>query len=83
MNSHTIATQIGIVTQLMGVGYLVYAAYGTSQKLAKYKANITYDNFSSAIADLAHEVSSQYSQQLKGFLAVAFGSLLQLYGAFA
>lgn len=81
MNCQVIATIAGILLQLGGAAYLVYQSRFTAQRLAKYKTNITYDNFSSAIDDLAHEVHGQFSQQLKGFVAVAFGSLLQLYGA--
>ena len=81
MNCHVIATLVGIVLQLGGAAYLVYQARYTSKKLAKYKANVTYDNFASAIEDLAHEVHGQFSQQVRGFVAVALVSLLQLYGA--
>lgn len=81
MNCHIIATLFGIVLQVLGAGYLVWQARGTASKLAKYKSNITYGNFADAIADLAHEVHGQFKQQMLGFLLLAFGSALQVYGA--
>jgi hypothetical protein len=81
MNYHLFATLLGMVLQLGGAAYLVYQSRFTATKLAKYKANITYDTFASAVEDLAHEVHGQFAQQVRGFIAVAMGSLLQLYGA--
>lgn len=34
-----------------------------------------------AIDDLAHELAGQFKQQMRGFLVVGAGSVLQLYGA--
>jgi hypothetical protein len=82
MNYQLLATLSGIVLQVVGAGYLVWQARFTASKLAKYKANITYDNFAAAIDDLAHEVHGQFKQQMHGFLLVAIGSALQFYGAF-
>ena len=81
MNCHVIATLGGIILQLLGAGYLVKQARFTAIKLAKYKSNITYANFSAAIGDLAHEINGQFKQQMRGFLLVGLGSALQFYGA--
>jgi CHASE3 domain sensor protein len=81
MNCHIIAALVGIILQLLGAGYLVWQARFTANKLAKYKSNITYDNFSAAIDDLAHEINGQFKQQMRGFLLVGAGSILQFYGA--
>jgi hypothetical protein len=81
MDSHLFATLVGIVLQVCGAAYLVYQSRFTAAKLAKYKANVTYDNFASAIDDLAHEVHGQFAQQVRGFIAVVIGSLFQFYGA--
>ena len=81
MNIHIAATLLGIVLQVAGAAYLVWQARGTSSKLAKYKANITWDNFAQAIDDLAHEVHGQFNLQVRGFVALLLGSGLQLYGA--
>lgn len=81
MNYSLLATLTGIVFQLFGAGYLVWQSKLTSNKLGKYKSNITYDNFSKAIDDLAHELHSQFKQQIIGFSLVALGALLQFYGA--
>lgn len=81
MDYSLLATLTGIGFQLLGAGYLVLQAKLTSSKLAKYKSNITYDNFSAAIDDLAHELHGQFKQQIIGFSLVALGALLQFYGA--
>jgi CHASE3 domain sensor protein len=81
MNCHVIATLVGIILQILGAGYLVWQARFTAIKLAKYKSNITYDNFGTAIDDLAQEINGQFKQQMRGFLLVGAGSLLQFYGA--
>ena len=60
MNDHVIATLVGIILQLLGAGYLVCQARSTAIKLAKYNSNITYDNFSTAIDDLAQEINGQF-----------------------
>lgn len=83
MNCHLLATLVGIIVQVSGAGYLVWKTHATSNKLARYKANITYDNFSSAIEDLAHEIHGQFRPQAIGFLLIAVGSSLQFYGALA
>ncbi len=81
MNSHVVATLIGIVFQVGGAAYLVWQARATSSKLAQYKASgITWNNFALVIEDLAHEIHDQFKLQLRGFVALAFGSALQLYG---
>jgi CHASE3 domain sensor protein len=80
MNCHVIATLVGIILQLLGAGYLVWQARFTAIKLAKYKSNITYDNFATAIDDLAQEINGQFKQQTRGFLLVGAGSVLQFYG---
>ena len=77
------ATLIGVILQLIGAGYLVYQSWRTSRKLAKYKAHVTYDTLGSTIDTLAHELGSQFAQQLVGFLFVVAGSALQLYAAAA
>ncbi|UWX03483.1 hypothetical protein H1235_10160 [Pseudoxanthomonas sp. NC8] len=76
-------TVIGIILQVTGALFLVFQAFRTSRKLGKYNAQVTYDNFSSIIADLARELGGQFQQQLLGFLFVLVGSALQLYGAVA
>jgi hypothetical protein len=81
MNCHIVASLLGIIFQLLGAGYLVWQSRFTSNKLAKYKSNITYDNFSAAIDDLAHEVSGQFKQQMRGFILIVAGSVLLFYGA--
>lgn len=81
MNQHVIATLVGILLQVGGAGYLVFHARCTSDVLAKYKSNVTYDNFAQAIDDLAHELHAQYGLQMRGFMALAAGSALQFYGA--
>lgn len=81
MTCQEISTLAGIVLQLLGAGYLVWQARYTAIKLAKYKSNITYDNFAPAIDDLAHEINGQFNQQMRGFLLVGLGSVLQFYGA--
>jgi hypothetical protein len=81
MNSHITATLIGIVCQVAGAAYLIWQARSTSSKLAKYKTNITWDNFAPAIDDLAHEIHNQFKLQLRGFAALALGSAFQFYGA--
>lgn len=80
MNHQILATIVGIIFQIFGAGWLVWQARFTSKKLIKYKSNITYDNFASAIDDLAQEVHGQFKQQMIGFLLVTIGALLQLYG---
>ena len=81
MNCHILATLFGIILQLLGAGYLVWQARFSANKLTKYKSNITYDNFSSAIDDIAHEISGQFRLQIRGFILVVAGSILQFYGA--
>ena len=81
MNCQEISALAGIVLQLIGAGYLVWQTRFTAIKLAKYKSNITYDNFAVAIDDLAHEINGQFNQQTRGFLLVGLGSVLQFYGA--
>jgi hypothetical protein len=81
MNIQMAATLLGIVLQVGGAAYLVWQARGTSSKLAKYRTNITWDNFPQAIDDLAHEVHGQFNLQVRGFMALLLGSGLQFYGA--
>ncbi|MCS3807158.1 hypothetical protein [Xanthomonas sp. 4461] len=83
MTTPVCLTVIGIILQLGGAAFLVYQSLRTFRKLGKYDAQVTYDNFSSIIADLAREVGGQFRQQLVGFLFVLAGSALQLYGAVA
>jgi hypothetical protein len=78
----TCATVVGIVLQLLGAGYLVWQAWCTSRKLAKF-SSITYDTLGATIDTLAHEIGSQFTQQLIGFVFVLLGSALQLYAALA
>ena len=81
------ATAIGIVIQLIGAAYLVGQSFRTSRKLRKYKSTpVTYDslgttidNLGASVEQLAHEIGSQFKQQLVGFAFVALGSGLQLY----
>lgn len=83
MTNSACLTVIGIILQVLGAAFLVFQALRTSRKLGKYNAQVTYDNFSSIIADLAREVGGQFRQQFVGFLFVLVGSALQLYGAVA
>jgi hypothetical protein len=83
MTTQTCVTVIGIILQVLGALFLVFQSLLTSRKLGKYNAQVTYDNFSSIIADLAREVGGQFRQQLVGFVFVLAGSALQLYGAVA
>jgi len=83
MTTQTCVTVIGIILQVFGALFLVFQSLRTSRKLGKYNAQVTYDNFSSIIADLAREVAGQFRQQLVGFIFVLAGSALQLYGAVA
>ena len=79
----TCATIVGILLQLIGAGYLVFQAWRTSRKLAKYQTQVTFDTLGSTIDTLARELGSQFLQQLIGFLFVLVGSALQLYAAVA
>ena len=83
MTLQTCTTIIGIVLQVLGALLLVLQSLKTSRNLGKYEAQVTYDNFSSIIADLAREVGGQFRQQLLGFAFVLAGSALQLYAAIA
>ena len=74
------ATVFGIILQLLGAIYLVYCSWTTSRKFSNYRnAQITYDGSSEVIDNLAHEIGSQFSQQIKGFTLVLLGSAFQLY----
>ena len=74
------ATVIGIALQLVGAIYLVFCSWQTSRRFAKYKnSQVTYDNFSLVVENLAHEIGSQFSQQVRGFFFVLLGSAFQLY----
>lgn len=77
MSTPTCLTVIGIVLQLLGAAFLVMQSFQTSQKLGKYK-NVTLDNFSSIIEELAGELRGQFLQQLIGFAFFLVGSVLQL-----
>lgn len=79
----TCATVLGITLQLIGAMYLVYQAKKTARSLAEYKGQVMFDEFSPAIEALAKELSSQYSQQLVGFLFLFAGSAFQLYATVA
>ena len=83
MTTQTCVTVIGTIFQVLGALFLVLQSFQTSRKLGKYNAQVTYDNFSSIISDLAREVGGQFRQQLVGFMFVLLGSALQLYGAVA
>lgn len=80
MSYQLAATILGMLLQIGGAAYLVLQSHVTTRKLEKYK-NITYGNFAEAIGDLAHELHGQFAQQLRGFIALAIGSFLQLSGA--
>lgn len=77
------AAVIGILLQFIGAGFLVYQSWRTSQKLAKYQTQVTWDTLGATIDSLAHELGGQFLQQLIGFLFVLAGSALQLYAAVA
>lgn len=77
----TCATVLGVSLQVLGAIYLVYQAKKTARTLAEYKGPVTFDSFSPAIETLTKELSSQYSQQLIGFLFLFAGSAFQLYAA--
>jgi hypothetical protein len=80
MSTSTCLAIIGIILQLIGAAFLVMQSFQTSRKLAKYK-NVTLDNFSSIIGELAGELRGQFLQQLIGFAFFLAGSALQLAGA--
>ena len=81
MTTQTFVTIIGTTFQVLGALFLVFQSLQTSRKLRKYKTGVTYENFSTIIADLATEMSGQFRQQLVGFIFMLGGSALQLYGA--
>ena len=83
MTVQTCATVAGIILQLLGALFLVIQSLRTARKLGAYNTQVTYDNFSSIIADLAREVGGQFRQQLIGFAFVLAGSALLLYGVVA
>lgn len=81
--TQTCATVIGIVLQLFGAAYLIWQAWRTTQKLGRFGAQATYDNFSPMIETLAHEIGEQFTHQLIGFAFLLVGSAFQLYAAVA
>lgn len=81
MTAQTIATQVGILVQLAGAGYLVFQAARTARVLRNFGQGLTFDKFNQSLERLSGEVASQFKQQLVGFVFIAVGSALQLYGA--
>jgi hypothetical protein len=76
----TLATQIGIIVQVVGGAWLVYQSSKTAKTLASFKSQLTFDKIEGALCSLAAEVAGGFRQQLLGFLFLAIGSALQLYG---
>jgi hypothetical protein len=76
----TSATQVGIIVQLVGGGWLVFQSSKTAKSLSNFKAQLTYDKIQETLELLAKEVASNFQQQLVGFIFLVAGSALQLYG---
>lgn len=68
---------LGILFQLGGAGYVVWASRATAAALKKYSPKMTYGEFS-VIDDLRNEMRGQYATQRVGFLWIALGAALQL-----
>jgi hypothetical protein len=81
--SNNCAIIIGIILQLIGAAYIVVQSFRTTRKLQNYSApgTITYGNVAQVIEALANELSSQFFQQLVGFVFLLAGSAFQLYVA--
>jgi hypothetical protein len=79
--SQKAATLAGIVLQLIGSGWLVYAAASTAQKLRNFEASLTYEKLHQTLVLLAGEVAGQFQQQIAGFVCLGVGAGLQIYGA--
>ena len=81
--SNNCAIIIGIALQLIGAAYIVVQSFRTTRKLQNYSTSgtTTYGNVAEAIEALAKELSSQFFQQLVGFVFLLAGSAFQLYAA--
>lgn len=70
---------LGIVLQVLAAAYIVLQAWRTTRALAGSE-RITIDSMERVIAQLGREMKGQFVHQLIGFVVLAFGAVLQLFG---
>ena len=66
---------IGIFVEIIGAGFLVFAAYKTKQKLEGKSHTIDAGD---VIESTLHELKGQYKTQLIGFFIIFLGLIMQL-----
>ena len=72
--------QGGIVVEIMGAGYLVWCAWSSKETTRLLETHL--DAIQESVNTLLSEVQSNFRNQLKGFIVVAAGLVLQFASNF-
>jgi hypothetical protein len=72
--------EAGIVIELIGAGYIVYASMQSRRRMAGL--NSTMDGMSDAVDELMAAVRTQFDKEIVGFLLLAIGLAMQFIGGF-
>lgn len=71
-------SQLGIVVEIAGAGYLVYCAFQSKCAVAGLKTNL--DCIEHSVESLLREVQGNFNKQRFGFIFLVLGLLMQLAG---
>jgi hypothetical protein len=71
----------GVVLQLLGGAYIVYASGRTWSRLTQFAADVTYNELGPLLNALRNELAGQFMHQTLGFAMLVLGGLAQLVAA--
>lgn len=80
MDCLTLIGLIGIATEILGAGFLVWCSYRTKSTMEKQK--VTYDGIAPAIEELIKASALQFKDQVRGFVLISAGLIMQLISGF-
>ena len=80
MSGYWLLGQSGILVELTGAGYLVWCSLDTKRRLESQK--VTYDGAFIALEEVLRISVEQFRQQVRGFLVLALGLVMQFGGNF-
>jgi len=72
--------QGGIILEILGAGYIVYAAYKSNKNLQGKSHTI---DAADVMESTLIEVRNQYKKEIIGFALLVFGLIMQFIGGFA
>lgn len=69
---------IGIILQVIGAAWVVWASYSTRTKFARFSDDVNYQELGSLLNLLRIELRDQFTSQAWGFAFLLAGALCQL-----